>query len=261
MLQEMESVLTKARMFKDKPDGDVTHMMRRDANGVPIPLFQDPFHYPHQTMFLAPGPIGQCHAIPDDEHLKSQMRLHARNYMRIYNQHNLPYLAKPGDDLFAAARLDALQRMHQDYYRRRMEGEGEEEARAAAQKEFHNPLVAPEPEAVKTAVERPKSRRQEAAERRVAEKRAAAASRGRPQARASTQADGSDIDDDDLVASASGAGSSESGREVGPDGQMPTVFCHLGGASQRLTRFAQSTLASSSGLLPRLMRRKPLGEQ
>jgi hypothetical protein len=55
MLQEMESVLTKARMFKDKPDGDVTHINRRDKNGVPIPVFQDPMHYPHQTMFLAPG--------------------------------------------------------------------------------------------------------------------------------------------------------------------------------------------------------------
>lgn len=65
MLQEMESVLTKARMFKDKPDGDVTHMTRRDKNGVPIPVFQDPIHYPHQTMFLAPGkPAWHCHTSP-----------------------------------------------------------------------------------------------------------------------------------------------------------------------------------------------------
>jgi hypothetical protein len=69
------------------------------------------------------------------------MRLHARNYMRIYNQHNLPYLAKPGDDLFAAARLDHLQRLERDYYQRRMEGQGEEEALKAVQKEFENPIV------------------------------------------------------------------------------------------------------------------------
>lgn len=251
MLQEMESVLTKARMFKDKPDGDVTHMMRRDANGVPIPLFQDPMHYPHQTMFMAPGPIGQCHPIPNNEALKSQMRLHARNYMRIYNQHNLPYLAKPGDDLFAAARLDHLQRMEKEYYRRRLQGQDEEGAMEAVQKEFNNPIIAPEPEEVKKAVERPKSRRQEAAEKR-------AASRGRAQtSRASAPEREDEIDDDDLIASSSGLGAS--GREAGRDGQMPTVFCHLGGASQRLTRFAQDTFAS--GFLPRLMRRKPLGEQ
>lgn len=69
------------------------------------------------------------------------MRKHARNYMRIYNQHNLPYLAQPGSDLFAAARLDHLQRMERDYYRRRMAGQSEEEAQEAVQKEFDNPIV------------------------------------------------------------------------------------------------------------------------
>lgn len=51
----MESVVTKSRMFQHKPDGDVTHVARRDKEGKPIPTFQDPLHYPHGTMFLAPG--------------------------------------------------------------------------------------------------------------------------------------------------------------------------------------------------------------
>lgn len=51
----MESVVTRARMFKHKPDGDVTFMKLRDKNGVPVPVFQDPMHYPHNTKFLAPG--------------------------------------------------------------------------------------------------------------------------------------------------------------------------------------------------------------
>ena len=51
----MESVVTRARMFKHKPDGDVTFMKLRDRNGVPVPVFQDPMHYPHGTKFLAPG--------------------------------------------------------------------------------------------------------------------------------------------------------------------------------------------------------------
>ena len=51
----MESVVTKARMFQHKPDGDVTHTCLRDAQGVPVPVFQDPLHYPHGTKFMAPG--------------------------------------------------------------------------------------------------------------------------------------------------------------------------------------------------------------
>lgn len=118
--------------------------------------------------------------------------------------------------------------------------------------------MAPEPEAVIQAAKQTKSRRQEALEKR--------ASRGRPQQSKpsiQTREEGSDdeFDDDDLVASTSFLGSSGSGRQAGGDGQMPTIFCHIGGASQRLTRFAQSTMASSSGFLPRLMRRKPLGQQ
>ena len=55
MLQEMESLMTKVRMFKHKPDGDVTFTTLRDAEGKPVPVFQDPLHYPHGTGFLAPG--------------------------------------------------------------------------------------------------------------------------------------------------------------------------------------------------------------
>jgi hypothetical protein len=121
-----------------------------------------------------------------------------------------------------------------------------------------NQQVAPEPEAVIQAAKQAKSRRQEALEKR--------ADRGRPQPSKpiiQPRNEGSDneFDDDDLVASTSFLGISGSGREARGDGQMPTIFCHVGGASHRFTRFVQSTMASSSGLLPRLMRRKPLGEQ
>ena len=54
-LQEVEEVLTRARMFQYKPDGDVTFMAVQDAKGIPISTFQDPLHYPHNTKFLAPG--------------------------------------------------------------------------------------------------------------------------------------------------------------------------------------------------------------
>jgi len=60
--------------------------------------------------------------------------------------------------------------------------------------------IAPEPEAVKKAVERSKSRKQEAAEKR-------AAGRGRPQPpRPSVPERDEEIDDDDLLASTSHLG-------------------------------------------------------
>ena len=54
-VQEVDEVLTKARMFQHKPDGDVIFHTYQDARGTPISTFQDPLHYPHGTKFLAPG--------------------------------------------------------------------------------------------------------------------------------------------------------------------------------------------------------------
>lgn len=48
-------MVTRARMFQYKPDGEVTFMTFQDAVGTPITPFQDPLHYPHGTAFLAPG--------------------------------------------------------------------------------------------------------------------------------------------------------------------------------------------------------------
>ena len=48
-------MVTRARMFQYKPDGEVTIMTFQDAVGTPITPFQDPLHYPHGTGFLAPG--------------------------------------------------------------------------------------------------------------------------------------------------------------------------------------------------------------
>ena len=47
--------------------------------------------------------------------------------MRIYAQYNLPYLARPGDDLFAAARLDQIQKMQDEHFRRLARGQDEAE--------------------------------------------------------------------------------------------------------------------------------------
>jgi hypothetical protein len=54
-LQEVEEVVTRARMWQYKPDGDVTLMTYQAQGGVPVTTFQDPIHYPHGTKFLAPG--------------------------------------------------------------------------------------------------------------------------------------------------------------------------------------------------------------
>ena len=57
----------RSRMWRWKPYGEVTIRYAQDANGTPIDLMQDPLHYPHGTKFMAPGPLGQCHPIPNDE--------------------------------------------------------------------------------------------------------------------------------------------------------------------------------------------------
>ena len=46
--------------------------------------------------------------------------------MRIYNSYNLPYLAKPGDDLFAAARLENLSQAKAELYDRLQKGEDQD---------------------------------------------------------------------------------------------------------------------------------------
>ena len=62
-MQEVDEILTKARMFQFKPDGDVTFMTFQDAQGKPITTFQDPLHYPHNTKFLAPGATSYSYAV------------------------------------------------------------------------------------------------------------------------------------------------------------------------------------------------------
>lgn len=51
------------------------------------------------------GPLGQCHPIPEDAQLKSQMRIHARNALKIHNAYNIPYEVEPGSDLDKAIKL------------------------------------------------------------------------------------------------------------------------------------------------------------
>jgi hypothetical protein len=54
-VDEAKEVVTKARMWRWKPDGEVTLRYAQDAQGSPLPLMQDPLHYPHGTKFMAPG--------------------------------------------------------------------------------------------------------------------------------------------------------------------------------------------------------------
>eukprot|EP00210_Caulerpa_lentillifera_P001035 g998.t1 len=101
-LEEIDSLLTHVRMFKWKPDGEVTFLFAQDGNGMPLNLMQDPLHYPYGTKFMAPGPLGQCHDVPEDEELYKTMSLHAENYRKIHDMYNLDYDPKPGSTLYKA---------------------------------------------------------------------------------------------------------------------------------------------------------------
>jgi hypothetical protein len=104
-LQEVAAAVAGARMFQNKPDGEVSARMAQDANGAPAPAMQDPLHYPHGTAFLAPGPLGQCHGVPAEPALRAGMARAAANHARIWNGYNLPYEAEPGSVMDKAQRL------------------------------------------------------------------------------------------------------------------------------------------------------------
>lgn len=104
-IQEVREVVAKVRMFQHKPDGEVTFRFAQDAAGLPAPVMQDPLHYPHGTAFLAPGPLGQCHPIPDSPHLKHAMSVAASNHEKIHDAYNLPYDPEPGSDMDKAMKL------------------------------------------------------------------------------------------------------------------------------------------------------------
>lgn len=60
------------------------------AEGCAVRM-QDPVHYPHGTKFMAPGPMGQCFPVPDDEGIKHQMITTAENQQKIYRMYNFDY--------------------------------------------------------------------------------------------------------------------------------------------------------------------------
>lgn len=45
----------------------VTLRYAQDGRGQPIDLMQEPLHYPHGTKWMAPGPLGQVHPLPEDK--------------------------------------------------------------------------------------------------------------------------------------------------------------------------------------------------
>jgi hypothetical protein len=98
-VQEVDEVVNKVKMFQFKPDGEVTLRTARDAKGFPAPLMQDPVHYPHGSSFLAPGPLGLCHGIPNDPRLKGAMQKAAVMQQRIHDMYNVPEVAESGSVL------------------------------------------------------------------------------------------------------------------------------------------------------------------
>lgn len=111
--EEALDVVTQARMFQFKPDGDVAVMKAQDGHGFPVELLQDPLRYPHGTGFLAPGPMGQCFALPDDRTIKNKMAAAANQHKRIWESYNLPYgVPTPdtqlGNKLFIGGELEEM---------------------------------------------------------------------------------------------------------------------------------------------------------
>merc|ERR1719379_624309 len=80
VVEESEEVANKARMFRYKPDG-MARVLLQESAGIPIKTLQEPLHYPHDTIILAPGPVSQLNYLPTDDTIKNEM-IRAQNLWR-----------------------------------------------------------------------------------------------------------------------------------------------------------------------------------
>jgi len=103
VIEEAEEVANKARLFRHKPDG-MAQIFSQDARGTPVKTLQDPLHYPFGTTFLAPGPVAQAVAIPDDHALKNEMRRAQNLWRSIYDNYNFNPDPDPDESFFFASR-------------------------------------------------------------------------------------------------------------------------------------------------------------
>lgn len=69
-------------------------------HGAPLKAMQHPLHYPHGTLFMAPGPAGQTAAIPNDKGLRRLMLREFHNYNVIFSSYNFDF--KPASDSMMA---------------------------------------------------------------------------------------------------------------------------------------------------------------
>ena len=212
------------------------------------------------------------------------MRKHARNYMRIYNQYNLPYLAKPGDDLFAAARLQQIQDLKDEHYKRIASGEDEDSVLQSLEQKMSELKVRTPFMWIKTLTvgsistllcfiglahsniaclmqkphddaldETQEMGRQEVNQLQQAAQGPLPAASGPGQRDASDE----DIDESDLVASTSFSYGFGTDRTTPPP--PPSIFCSISGQSVQLMRVLQTVGSRASQLGPRVTRRQALG--
>ncbi|EFJ49752.1 hypothetical protein VOLCADRAFT_104196 [Volvox carteri f. nagariensis] len=147
-VQEARQIVERARMWRFKPYGEVTIRMAQDANGSPVNLMQDPLHYPHGTKFMAPGPLGLVHPVPEDPALRAEMSKVAHNYAAVYRMYNFDWDPEPGTVQYKIdQRIRRAQELRDNALARYLEaadqvldGAGEEEE-AAAQGEGDQQLL------------------------------------------------------------------------------------------------------------------------
>jgi hypothetical protein len=57
---------------------------------------QEPLHYPHGTKWMAPGPLGQVHPLPNDKNIRMEMARVAKNHAHIFSMYNFDWDPEPG---------------------------------------------------------------------------------------------------------------------------------------------------------------------
>lgn len=152
-LDEVEEIVARARMWRWKPYGEVTLRFAQDAQGRPVELMQDPLHYPHGTKWMAPGPLGQCHPLPDDKSIRVEMARVAKNYAHVHRMYNFDWDPVPGTaEWVVEQRIRRTQELQLSRLERMGEAVEEEEAAAAAAAEA---AAAAQPAAVIAEAARP----------------------------------------------------------------------------------------------------------
>jgi len=127
-IDEAEEIVARARLWRWKPYGEATLRFAQDGAGAPLALMQDALHYPHGTRWMAPGPLGQVHPLPEDPALRAELLRAAKNYAHVHSLYNFDWDPEPGSAQWKVdQRIRRAGELHDRRVQQALDAMGEEE--------------------------------------------------------------------------------------------------------------------------------------